>query len=274
MNKSEALKQLKEALKEEPELLKLSHENSKRNMWVYRVDNILKEGFGPDSDELKQFVEGVPRDELRGSDRELQKSLDSRLMRRATIIRSIIEKHERQKEMVKPEDLEFYKELQDWLKELESFQEQLYGGNVPHDKLEPMRDKLIRSAPKFKRRVIELTGKHYGEQFGRTYDVWDEALSPGVYDGFNWRSRSALNALVDCVNEALGVLEAGESVTSVPSRYERTSPVYWAERFWRWKPVSTAVAWVKTNRLLSGIITGVIVAIIIALLGYFFEWLK
>ena len=247
MNKSEALKQLKEVLKEEPELLKLSHENPRRNMWVYRVDDILREGFGPNSDEVKLFVEGVPRDELKGSDRQLQKRLDSRLMRRATIIRSIIEKHERQKEMVNPEDMEFYKGLQDWLEELELFQKELYGSNMPRDELEPMRDKLIRSAPKFKRRVIELTGKQYGEQFGRTFDVWDGALSPYVYDGFNWPNRSSLNALVDCVNEALGVLEAGASVTSVPSRYQLTSPVYWIERFRHWQPVSSAVGWVKTG---------------------------
>jgi hypothetical protein len=246
MNRSEALKQLKEALKEEPELLKLSHENPRRNMWVYRVDDILKEGFGPNSDELKRFVEGVPRDELRGSDRQLQKRLDSRLMRRATVIRSIIEKHERQKEMVSPEDMEFYKGLQDWLEEPKLFQKQLHEGNVPRDELEPMRNKLIRSAPKFKLRVIELTGKQYGEQFGKTFDVWDEALSPYVYDGLNWSNRFSLNALVDCLNEALGVMEVGASVTSVPSRYQLTSPLYWAERFWYWKPLSTAVGWIKT----------------------------
>ena len=247
MNKNEALKQLKEALKEESELLKLSHENLRRNMWVYRVDDILREGFCPNSDELKRFVEGVPRDELKGSDRQLQKWLDSRLMRRATIIRSIIEKHERQKEMVNPEDMEFYKGLQDWLEQLKLFQKEVYGGNMPRQELESMRNKLIRSAPKFKRRAIELTGKQYGEQFGGTFDVWDEALSPYVYDGLNWSNRFSLNALVDCLNEALGVLEAGASVTSVPSRYQLTSPVYWIERFRDWQPVSSAIGWVKTG---------------------------
>ena len=247
MNKSEALKQLKETLEEEPELIKLSHENPRRNMWVYKVDDILREGFGPNSDELKRFVEGVPRDELKGSDRQLQKWLDSRLMRRATIIRSIIEKHERQKPIVNPEDMKFYKGLQDWLEQLKLFQKEVCEGNMLRHELEPMRDKLIRSAPKFKRRIIELTGKQYGEQVGRTFDVWDEALSPYVYDGLNWSNRSSLNALVDCLNEALGVLEAGASVTSVPSQYQLTSPVYWIERFRDWQPVSSAIGWVKTS---------------------------
>jgi len=98
MNKSETLKQLKEALKDVPELLKLSHESPKRNIWVYRVDNILKDGFGPNSDELKLFVEGVPRDELKGSNRQLQKWLDSRLKRRATIVQSVIDNLELQVE--------------------------------------------------------------------------------------------------------------------------------------------------------------------------------
>jgi hypothetical protein len=247
MNRSEALQRLKEALEEESELLKLSHENPRRNMWVYRVDDILREGFGPNSDELKRFVEGVPRDELTGSDRQLQKRLDSRLVRRATIARSIIEKHERQRETVNPEDMEFYKGLQDWLEQLKLFQKEIYGGSMPRQELESMRNKLIRSVPKFKRRVIELTGKQYGEQFGRTFDVWDEALSPYVYDGLNWSNRFSLNALVDCLNEALGVLEAEASVTSIPSRYQLTSPVYWIERFRDWQPVSSAIGWVKTG---------------------------
>ena len=245
MNKSEALKQLKEALQEEPELLKFSHENPKRNMWVYRVDNILKDGFGPNSEELKLFMEGVPRDELKGNDRQLQQLLDSRLKRRATIIRSIIEKYERQKAIAKPGSLEFYEELQGWLKELVAFQKQLYGGRVPNTELEPLREKLIRMAPRFKQQVIDLTGKQYGEQFGRTFDVWDEALSQYIYDALNWSNRYSLNALVDCVNEALGVLEAGEIVTNVPSRYHRTSFVYWAESLWNWKLIATIIVWTK-----------------------------
>jgi hypothetical protein len=278
MNRSEALKQLKEALQEEPELLKFSHENPKRNMWVYRVDNILKDGFGPNSEELKLFMEGVPRDELKGNDRQLQQLLDSRLKRRATIIRSIIEKYERHKAIVKPGSLEFYEELQGWLKELVAFQKQLYEDRVPSTELEPSREKLIRMAPRFKRQVIDLTGKQYGEQFGRTFDVWDEALSQYIYDALNWSNRYSLNALVDCVNEALGVLEAGEIVTNVPSRYHRTSFVYWAESLWNWKLIAvfivwtkTAIGWVKSPKRLVLLIAGMasFIAAIITILRLF-----
>lgn len=278
MNKGEALRQLKEALQEEPELLKLSHENPKRNMWVYRVDNILKAGFGPNSEELKLFMEGVPRDELKGNDRQLQKLLDSRLKRRATIIRSIIEKHERQKAIVKPGSLEYYEELQGWFKELVAFQQQLYGGRVPNAELEPLREKLIRRAPTFKQQVIDLTGKQYGEQFGRTFDVWDEALSQYIYDAINWSNRYSLNALVDCINEALGVLEAREFVTNVPSRYHRTSFIYWAESLWSWKLIATiivwtktAVRWVKSPKRLVILIVGMasFIAAIITIVMYF-----
>lgn len=278
MNKSVTLKQLKEALEEEPELLKLRHENPKRNMWVYKVDSILKEGFGPNSDELKLFMEGVPRDELKGSDRQLQKWLDSRLMRRATIIRSIIEKHERQKEIVEPETLEFYRELQEWFEKLKSFKEQLYGKKASHNELEELRSSLLRSAPRFKGRVVGLTGKQYGEQGGTTFDIWDEALSTGVYNGWNWSNRFSLNALVDCINEALGALEAGEIVTSAPSRYHRTSFVYWAESLWRWKLIATiivwtktAVRWVKSPKHLVILIVGMagFIAAIITIVRYF-----
>ena len=50
------------------------------------------------------------------------------------------------------------------------------------------------------------------------------------------------------------------------TRYELTSPIYWAERFWRWKPVSSVIGWVKTNRLLSTLITAIIGGIIATLI--------
>ncbi len=278
MNKSVVLKQLKEALEEEPELLKLRHENPKRNMWLYKVDSILKEGFGPNSDELKLFMEGVPRDELKGSDRQLQKWLDSRIMRRATIIRSIIEKHERQKEMVEPETLEFYRELQEWFEKLKSFKEQLYGKKASHNELEELRSSLLRSAPRFKGRVVGLTGKQYGEQGGRTFDIWDEALSTGVYNGWNWSNRFSLNALVDCTNEALGVLESGEYPKATAesqvlkssrfSVYEATSPIYWIVRLRR--PLAASFRWIKARGLATRVafIVG-FVAAVLTILGFF-----
>lgn len=265
MNREEVLQELEAALEEVEGLLRLNHEDHERNMWVYRVDNILRDGFGPNSDEFKLFTEGVPRDELKGSEDELQKWLDSRLKRRATIIRSIVERHEPTKKTVKPADLAFYQGLKSWHVELETFQHHLYEGNTLRDDLEQMRKNLIRRAPRFKQRVIELTGKQYGEQFGRTFDVWDEALSQNVYDGYDWTSRSALDRLLDCVVEALGVLETGETVISGPSRYLRTSPAYWGKRFWHSKRISSIYIWAKRFWWIIvaiGVIIGIIAGVI------------
>lgn len=58
-----------------------------------------------------------------------------------------------------------------------------------------------------------------------------------------------------------------------PSRYELTSTLHWAERFWRWKPVATAVGWVKTHRLLSLLITAImVIAAILTIVGWVLKW--
>lgn len=120
--------------------------------------------------------------------------------------------------MVTADNWEFYQELQNWLNELTSFKDQLYGKKVSHDELETLRSRLVRTAPKFKARVIKLVGQQYGEQLGgQRFDIWAEALSPDVLaDMLNWRNRWSLEQLPNIVNEALGKLEAGEAVESRP----------------------------------------------------------
>lgn len=220
MNKSEALKELKEALKEEPELLKLSHENPKRNMWVYRVDDTLREGFGPNSNEFKRFTEGVPRDELKGSDRQLQKWLDSRLKRRATVIQSIIEKHERQEEEGKHAESGGNKKA-----ELEQFRDGLlrYRALILAKKkagqswsLEAKLQKLQTQLQQKRGGIESALEEHGGSlsdyryEFGERvkYDIFDSALGSTSFKPYPAQFIiNALDAAINEVNKAIGRLE-------------------------------------------------------------------
>jgi uncharacterized protein (TIGR02391 family) len=119
--------------------------------------------------------------------------------------------------MASSKDLEFHEQLQTFVKELETFRQKLSNIMTPREEIEPLRGNLKRSAPRFKGRVIELTGQQYGKQLGRTFDIWTEALSRDIYNSFiSWSNRWALDTLIDCVNEALGILESGE----VPTTFE------------------------------------------------------
>lgn len=256
MDKSEALKLLKEALEEVPALLKLRHADPKRNLWIYRMEDIIKVGFGPNSDEFKRFFEGVPRDELWGSDSELQKWLDSRLERRAIIIRSIIEKHEllgeegehaEGEENIKAELEQFrdglmkYKEIV-----LAERERQIDFANEPQQEeefhklksaLEQKYGQLQRILDKYGGPTDVLLGggkykfKAFPDVFGYTQ------FDPGAF-------QTVADRAIAAVNIAIGSLK--EESFGKPSKYELTSLVYWTERFYRLKPLATFVGWLKT----------------------------
>jgi len=94
MNKEEVLGRLKDALGEAPALLRQRYDSIERDTWYYRVVDILKAGFGADSDELKRFEECVPLTTYHGTTDELQRRSNRRLKKRTAALLSIIEKCE------------------------------------------------------------------------------------------------------------------------------------------------------------------------------------
>lgn len=72
------------------------------------------------------------------------------------------------------------------------------------------------------------------------YTIFDPEAFIGVID-----------KAITTLNMAIGRLKAEKPAKT--SIYELTSPVYWAERFWHWKPVSSGVGWVKTHRFKSAL---------------------
>jgi predicted nucleotide-binding protein len=70
---------------------------------------------------------------------------------------------------------------------------------------ESLREELVRKSGKLKPIVVDLTGKQYGEQLGRSFDMWTSALGSGSY---GTRQTWSLGCVIDNVNEAIGGLEA------------------------------------------------------------------
>jgi hypothetical protein len=59
-----------------------------------------------------------------------------------------------------------------------------------------------------------------------------------------------------------------------PSRYEATSLLYWLERLYHWKPVSSAIGWVKSRRLVSKVVGALVfLAAILTIVGWGLEWI-
>lgn len=97
---------------------------------------------------------------------------------------------------------------------------------------------------------------------GREYEAFDSAFN---YTQFSQEALTVvMDSAINALNKAIGKLKKENSGKS--SIYELTSPVYWAEHFWRWRRVATVVGWVKTNRLLSTLITAIIGGIIATLI--------
>lgn len=94
MEKSEALKLLKEAHAKIPSILRLDYEHNERYAWYYGVINILKAAFGEGSDELRTFEESASREVPTGWPSQLQNWHNNRLKERGFALLSIIENHE------------------------------------------------------------------------------------------------------------------------------------------------------------------------------------
>jgi predicted nucleotide-binding protein len=77
------------------------------------------------------------------------------------------------------------------------------------------REELVRKGGRLKPIVAQLTGKQFGEQFGRRFDVWSEALGSSVYPP---TQKWSLGALLDSVNEAIGRLEGGAVLETSSSK--------------------------------------------------------
>lgn len=101
------------------------------------------------------------------------------------------------------------KEFHGQLKEFRYLIEELHATGLDtgsrEQERESIREELVRKSGKLKPIVVDLTGKQYGEQFGRSFDMWTSALGSGSY---GTRQTWSLGGIIDSVNEAIGSLEA------------------------------------------------------------------
>jgi hypothetical protein len=226
MDLSKTLGLIENALREVPNLRKLRYDNAEYDLWCYKVVDILKAGFGPESDEYKRFAESVKPEKRTGTQWELQKWYNRRLTKRAAALLSIIRKYELLgKEGVYPEVGESQKssvthgektpkgkiqQLKQFLRELEKFRQlQIAAGDERLDpELDKLRTKLVRKSARMKELTLPHGGQLIFTQFNEDFDAFDTAFTKPIYPwGIATQWHAAVNCLIQKTNETIGKLK-------------------------------------------------------------------
>lgn len=226
MDLSKTLELIENALREVPNLRKLRYDNANYDLWRYKVVDILKAGFGPDSDEYERFVETWHPQKRSGTAFEVQKWYDQKLTKRAAALLSIIEKYkllgeeiihseavEPQKSSISHEaktPKEKVKQLKQFLGELKKFHQlQISASDSRQDlELERLRTKLVRKSARIKEIICPADGRLLFRQFNEVYDAFDTAFTKPVYPwGIATQWHAAVNLLIQKTNETIGKLE-------------------------------------------------------------------
>jgi len=224
MDLSEVLELIEVALKEVLHLRKLRYDNAEYELWCYKAIDILKLGFGPDSDEYKRFAESVKPEKRVGTPLELQRWYSRKLGKRAAALLSILEKYKLVKEDALHSKVESpktsitrggkktkeIKQLKQFLRELEKFRQlQIAAGDERLDpELENLRTKLVRKSAQIKEIICPADGRLLFRQFNEVYNAFDTAFTKPVYPwGIATQWHTAVNWLIQKTNETIGKLE-------------------------------------------------------------------
>ena len=227
MDLSKALELIEGDLREVPNLRKLRYDDPRYDLWYYKVSDILKAAFGPESDEYKRFIESwQPGKRRAGTLFKLQKWYNQKLTRRVAALLSILKKYEllgeeaiRSEEVKLPKSSviceaktpkEKIKQLKQFLRELEKFRRlQIADGDSRQDpELEKLRIKLIRKSAQIKELILPDGGQLIFTQFKEDFDVFDTAFTEPLYPwGLASQWHAAVNVLIQKTNETIGKLE-------------------------------------------------------------------
>lgn len=226
MDLSKTLGLIEDALREVPNLRKLRYSNAEYDLWCYKVVDILKAGFGSESDEYERFAESVRPQKRTGTQWQLQEWYDRRLTKRAAALLSIVRKYELLgKEGICPELGESQKssvtraekiqkgeiqQLKQFLRELEKFRQlQIAAGDERLDpQLDRLRTKLVRRSAQMKELLLPHGGQLIVTQFNEDFDAFDTAFTKPIYPwGIATQWHAAVNCLIQKTNETIGKLE-------------------------------------------------------------------
>lgn len=226
MDVDKTLELLKGALDEVPRLRKLHYANAEYNLWLYKVFDILKAGFGPESDEYKRFAESVKPEKRVGTEWALQRWYDRRLTKRAAAVLSIIRKYELlgreviHSEVIEPQKSsvthkektpkEKVKQLKQFLQELKKFRQlQIAAGDERLDpELDKLRTRLVRKSAQMKGLLLPNGSQLIFTQFNEDFDAFDTAFTEPIYPwGIATQWHAAVNCLIQKTNETIGKLE-------------------------------------------------------------------
>lgn len=223
MDLSRALELIEGALREVPNLRKLRYDGGRYDLWCYKVIDILKLGFGADSDEYKRFAESVKPEKHVGTLFELQRWYNQKLTKRAAALLSILEKYKLVKEDVVHSKAESpkaaitrggkktkeIKQLKQFLREIEKFRQlQIAAGDSRQDsELEKLRTKLVRKSAQIREIICPPSGRLVFTQFNEDFDAFDTAFTKPIYPwGIATQWHAAVNLLIQKINETIGKL--------------------------------------------------------------------
>lgn len=226
MDLSKTLELLKDALDEVPSLQKLRYDNGMWDLWYYKVIDILKAGFGQDSDEYKRFVESWQPKRRVETPFELQRWYTQKVIKRAAALLSVIQKYEilgeeaihrevrkLSKSSATPRvgtPTKKIKQLKQFLRELEKFRQlQIAAGDARLDpELDKLRTKLVRKSAQMKGLILPHGGRLIFTQFNEDFDTFDTAFTEPIYPwGIATQWHAAVNCLIQKTNETIGKLE-------------------------------------------------------------------
>lgn len=226
MDLSKTLELLKDALDEVPSLQKLRYDNGMWDLWYYKVIDILKAGFGQDSDEYKRFVESWQPKRRVGTPFELQRWYTQKVIKRAAALLSVIQKYEILGEEAIHREVRKLskssatsrvgmptkktKQLKQFLRELEKFRQlQIAAGDERLDpELDKLRTKLVRKSAQMKGLILPHGSRLIFTQFNEDFDAFDTAFTEPIYPwGIATQWHAAVNCLIQKTNETIGKLE-------------------------------------------------------------------
>jgi hypothetical protein len=209
-----------------PNLRKLRYDNAEYDLWRYKVVDILKAGFGSESDEYKRFSESVKPEKRTGTHWELQRWYNRRLGKGAAALLSIIQKYELlgkeaiHREVAEPQKSSVthgdrtpkgkIEQLKQFLQELEKFRQlQIAAGDERQDlELAKLRTKLVRKSARMKALLLPHGGQLIITQFNEDFDAFDTAFTEPIYPrGIATQWHAAVNCLIQKTNETIGKLE-------------------------------------------------------------------
>jgi len=220
MEKDRAIELLIQAVDEIPHLKTLHYQNDEIELWLDKVENILRAGLKPEDygkywpvSQALEILKGVYEDNI------YQEQYLKKITNYEVALKSILLKYEilgmeereiRGGEVEKMDKAEKQKvvELEKLIREFRSYKRLLKNKSLTKTQegyMYSLRSTLQRKIGTYGDLIIALTGKRWASEFNYRFDFWVEALRA---DPLKSRTLNSIETCIQSINEAIGKLEA------------------------------------------------------------------